>query len=227
MIQNLTKFIKHLFHITKRKIGTYVLNRLTANPIITFGWIVIVLTCGLIIANAVTLQSGPHPAPLFRDSQKIAEIDDEAFQIKGKELPKDPVRTLIEDVQFALSQIGFYEGDIDGRIGPLTKQAILNFQEANNIPADPMVTQGLLAKIMLYNPEIKVAKIDHINETRISTLQEALANLGFGPVKIDGQLSQETKEAIEKFEQNRGLPVTGEPSETVLNELRNIGGLTN
>ncbi len=227
MIQNLTKLFKHLFRITKRKIGTYFLNFLTANPIKTFGWIVIVLTCGLIIANAVTLQSGPHPAPLFRDAQKTAEIDDVAFQIKGKELPKDPVRSLIEDVQFALSQIGFYEGDVDGRIGPLTKQAIINFQETNNMPVDPKVTQGLLAKIMLYNPEIKVAKINHLNENRISTLQEALANLGFGPVKIDGKLSQETKEAIEKFEQNRGLPVTGEPSETVLDEIRNIGGLPN
>jgi len=43
------------------------------------------------------------------------------------------------EVQMALRQVGLYQGQIDGKVGPLTRQAVMQFQEANQLRADGKV----------------------------------------------------------------------------------------
>jgi len=53
------------------------------------------------------------------------------------------------EIQTALKRAGFYKGDIDGQIGPKTKEAIQKFQEANKINPDGVMgsrTWSLLSK---------------------------------------------------------------------------------
>jgi peptidoglycan hydrolase-like protein with peptidoglycan-binding domain len=42
-------------------------------------------------------------------------------------------------IQQALKNAGFYTGNVDGKIGPMTKEAIEEFQKANNLEADGKV----------------------------------------------------------------------------------------
>jgi hypothetical protein len=44
---------------------------------------------------------------------------------------------------------------------------------------------------------------------RVAAAQRALTRLGYGPLKSDGMLGPETKTAIERFERDRKLQVTG------------------
>lgn len=44
-----------------------------------------------------------------------------------------------QEIQAALKNAGFYSGKIDGKIGPMTKQAIIEFQKANKLKADGKV----------------------------------------------------------------------------------------
>ncbi|MFH0732880.1 MAG: peptidoglycan-binding domain-containing protein [Candidatus Omnitrophota bacterium] len=44
-----------------------------------------------------------------------------------------------KQIQRALKSAGFYQGPIDGKIGPKTKQAIIKFQKANGLKADGIV----------------------------------------------------------------------------------------
>ena len=224
MVQKQFTFPKEFFRLVKSKLNTNVFRRLVANPIILCGWVMIVLTCSFIITNALISQSGPHPAPLFRNPEIVVESNQEPILNQEKKIQSIPVRTLVEDIQIALFLNGYYKGGIDGKIGFLTEQAIQKFQNSNNLPVNSKVNETLLAQILLSNPKINATEIDYSSENNILTVQAALANLGFGPVKVDGKLTQQTKEAIEKFEQNRGLPITGEPSITLFNELRNTGG---
>ena len=53
----------------------------------------------------------------------------------------------------------------------------------------------------------------------IAAAQRALAKLGFPPGKADGVMGTGTKQAIEKFERSRGLPVSGELGGRTLREL--------
>lgn len=44
-----------------------------------------------------------------------------------------------EDVQSALKNAGYYAGAIDGKIGPATRQAIVQFQQSKNLKADGII----------------------------------------------------------------------------------------
>ncbi|MCM8790731.1 MAG: peptidoglycan-binding protein [Candidatus Omnitrophica bacterium] len=44
-----------------------------------------------------------------------------------------------KQIQTALKNAGFYNGAIDGKIGPRTKKAILDFQQANGLKVDGKV----------------------------------------------------------------------------------------
>jgi len=43
------------------------------------------------------------------------------------------------DIQTALKNAGYYTGAVDGKIGPMTKKAVSEFQKANNLKADGKV----------------------------------------------------------------------------------------
>lgn len=54
---------------------------------------------------------------------------------------------------------------------------------------------------------------------RIAAVQRVLSNYGYGQIKPSGMLDDATSAAIEKFERERRLPVTGEISDRLMREL--------
>jgi len=59
---------------------------------------------------------------------------------------------------------------------------------------------------------------------RVSAVQRALNDFGYGPVKATGIHGAETVSAIQKFERDRKLPVTGQISPRLLRELAALTG---
>jgi len=59
---------------------------------------------------------------------------------------------------------------------------------------------------------------------RVLALQRALAEYGYGQIKPTGFIDAETRAAIERFERERKLPVTGEASERLSRELAAVTG---
>ena len=55
-------------------------------------------------------------------------------------------------------------------------------------------------------------------------MQRALNDFGYGPVKATGNYGAETVAAIQKFERDRKLPVTGQISPRLLRELAALTG---
>lgn len=52
-----------------------------------------------------------------------------------------------EKVQIALKNAGFYNGELDGKIGPKTKDAIKAFQRDNNLTVDGVVGRGTWSRL--------------------------------------------------------------------------------
>ena len=62
--------------------------------------------------------------------------DDQKIEYKESETQQ---KIPIKQVQMALKKAGFYKGDIDGKQGPRTKEAIRAFQKARGLKVDGVV----------------------------------------------------------------------------------------
>jgi peptidoglycan hydrolase-like protein with peptidoglycan-binding domain len=210
-----------------------------------------------ILVNALFLQSGPHPAPLFKAAVSpvaAAEATNtvavavprarppEAVPAKVEmpALPRPPAEVMSE-VQRELARRGFYDGPVDGLHGPKTDAAIRDFELAAGMKPSLQVNEALLQTMVKSSIEAPKpanasaaaaaapGRNDAIGDMlsssrRVVGLQRALAQYGYGQIKPTGIVDAETRAAIEKFERERKLPVTGQPSERVARELAGLTG---
>lgn len=75
--------------------------------------------------------------------------------------PQGPYKPTNQQIQTALKNAGYYTAEIDGKIGPLTKKAIKEFQAANNLEADGKVgpkTWSVLSAYLNPAPEAKTRR---------------------------------------------------------------------
>lgn len=101
----------------------------------------------------VTTQAAPEAktaeskAQVMQPSTSTAETKLEALP------PSGPYKPTNQEIQTALKNAGYYTGLIDGKIGPLTKKAIEEFQKANGLKADAKVGPKTWAALSAYlNP---------------------------------------------------------------------------
>lgn len=156
---------------------------------------------------------------------------------------------VLRDVQLALAERGLYDGLADGVLGPKTAAAIRSFQQHNGLAVDGLSSPALLAKITASSgpvltpdasapdappaqPVDQIAALLNGNnappagpqpDKRVLSVEKALAKQGYGPIKVDGFMSTDTRNAIAHFEKDRGLPPTGQISTRLLQELARSG----
>jgi len=232
-----------------------------------------------ILSNVLFMQSGSHPAPMFKDAivppkpvtkpvkdalvptTKPVEATDSAPApaMVPRPRPADPVsapapakvtapsgsRTpgeIIGDIQRELVRRGYYDGVVDGLYGPKTDAAIRDFEQAAGLKPSTEPNEALL-QAMVRSP-VKLTKatppsaaggratparaeaaVDRpAPSKRVIALQRALAEYGYGQIRPSGIIDAETQAAIEKFERERKLPITGQASERVVRELAAMTG---
>ncbi len=217
-----------------------------------------------ILVNALFLQSGPHPAPLFKAAVSrvaAAEATNTVAVAMPRARPSEPVPAKVEmpplprppaeimsEIQRELARRGFYDGAPDGVHGPKIDAAIRDFELAAGMKPSLQANEALLQTIVKSSieapkpanasaaataaaapPAPAAGRNDAIGDIlsssrRVLGLQRALAQYGYGQIKPTGIVDAETHAAIEKFERERKLPVTGQPSERVARELAGLTG---
>jgi peptidoglycan hydrolase-like protein with peptidoglycan-binding domain len=65
-----------------------------------------------------------------------------------------------------------------------------------------------------------------ISSQRVAAVQRALTDYGYGQIKPTGTVNSDTQAAIQKFERERKLPITGQVSERLVHELGAATGRT-
>ena len=61
--------------------------------------------------------------------------------------------------------------------------------------------------------------VSAIGSRRVAAVQRALTEYGYGQLKPTGTVGSDTQAAIQKFERERRLPVTGQVSDRLVREL--------
>jgi hypothetical protein len=143
---------------------------------------------GVIVVNALFLQAGPHPAPIF------AEVTPPPTANTTATVPTPP---------------------------PAKRNASTRLPAAT-LPATPVKASAAPVR----SPDVRLDPIAELLEpsNRTMAVQRALAEFGYGQIKPTGTIGPETKAAIEKFERERKLPVTGQVSERLTRELSAMKG---
>jgi peptidoglycan hydrolase-like protein with peptidoglycan-binding domain len=201
-----------------------------------------------VLINALYLQPGPHPAPIFTIKPRPVSAPNATGAVRiPRPRPGDLAKTesgarsqadIVADIQRELQRRGFYDGPIDGFHGPRTDAAIRDFEQAAGFKPAAQPSEELL-QIMLRS-SVKPAPASQQRAVQTSgasargdaigdliagssqhvlAVQRALGDFGYGPVKPTGVLGPDTRAAIEKFERDRKLPVTGQLSDRLVREL--------
>jgi hypothetical protein len=189
-----------------------------------------------IITNALFLQSGPHPAPMFGTAvtpptgllmpnplprPRPAEAatlplnepkrsDPSLFDPKPVEPPPEPKQVEQKPVVLRPAE-------------PKPSDQRASDQRAN----DPMAnlvksttSTPLPAPSNALRPPASIPTTGSIGGAkRIAAVQRVLTEYGYAQLKPTGMLSPDTKAAIEHFERERRLPVDGQVSDRLVREL--------
>ncbi|MCB5176319.1 peptidoglycan-binding domain-containing protein [Microvirga lenta] len=208
--------------------------------------------CGTYIAwNALVLQTAHHPAPLFNQSpeapqaaqplpaahpmaapsQAQAETAPQTFEAApapaaspSVAVPMPPSRSAITDLIRNNGQPGAVSQP-SPRAAPAPAPAPPAKVAAAPSRA-PLVRDPIAEIIRMGGPvPMPPANVGHSdNGDVVLSGQRALAKLGFN-IKVDGIMGSETRHAIERFEQDRNLPVTGELNARTIRELSAASGI--
>lgn len=169
-----------------------------------------------IIVNAVFLQAGRHPSPLFGKllppakslppqvtAPKTAELAGAAPQTT----PPQPV---------AASPLP--------RPRPAEAEAIRPGDPLGNLVRSTSLAPAPAASVPRPPASIPAAKADPaggagVSSQRVAAVQRALTDYGYGQLKATGTVGADTQAAIQRFEREHKLPLTGQVSERLVREL--------
>jgi hypothetical protein len=166
-----------------------------------------------ILLNALALQSARHPSPLFGTQVTVSPI------AAPTEMPKPVPRPLAIGAAPAATAPAAPPVAIATR--PITAP-----HDAEPGPAKTADAIGdMLRTSRVVPPAASPAGTSAIDATRILLVQKALMKLGY-VIRPDGVMGATTRQAIEKFERERGWPARGELTPKVLREISLKSGLS-
>jgi peptidoglycan hydrolase-like protein with peptidoglycan-binding domain len=137
----------------------------------------------------------------------------------------------VYDVQRRLSELGYYRGPIDGVWGGETRTALERFQanrrlavtgDLNEATVNAMGldSRRVLGRNYVSPPAPSYERpVATVGPVTTRAVQERLRHIGFYHGPIDGVWGQETRLAMEQFQHQRGLRITGTPTRQAMNAL--------
>jgi len=178
-----------------RAVLTFVIRR----PGRLLGGLLFAATAGFISVNALTLQPAPHPAPLFGKTERSQ------FE-RGLATPQPaPANRSVETAPQRQPTQPAVPMSIEDVLAPVPPSRPVN--ETASIPSDPIgdllrsgAPSSSTAQPVANSPE---------PDLRVMAAQRALTKLGYGPLTDDGLFGPMTRTAIERFQREQGIEVTG------------------
>jgi hypothetical protein len=147
------------------------------------GGLLFASVAAFISVNALTMQSTPHPAPLFGKAERDAAAR-RGSSVSERIQTQPAVPRSIEDI-----------------IPPLPPSR--RPSETASTSSDP------IAELLRSGTRPTPAETMPEADFRLMSAQRALVKLGYGPLTDDGLFGPMTRSAIERFEREHGLEVTG------------------
>ena len=187
---------------------------------------------GAIVGNAMLMQTGRHPSPMFGssvvvtlgapfisplpkprpldasarsgDSKSLDPRMLDSKSVDGKSMDSKPTDSRSPD---SMANLLKSTTPTTGNAGAVARPAATSLHVA---PAAARSSDPLGDLIL--------------SSRRVASVQRALTEYGYGQLKPTGTIGSETQAAIQRFERERKLPVTGQMSDRLVRELATVTG---
>jgi type IV secretory pathway VirB10-like protein len=167
-----------------------------------------------VIGNAAFMQRGHHPAPMFN-----TPFPAETVRLAPPAASPPPAPAAATASASTVS-------------GPLPRPRPVEAEPKYESRAEPRteaVPAQRSAAVAAPRPPASVPHNDPVgdlikSDRRIAAVQRALTEFGYGQLKPTGVAGTDTQAAIQRFERERKLPVTGQVSDRLVRELAVVTG---
>jgi hypothetical protein len=161
-----------------------------------------------IITNALFMQAGRHPAPMFG---MVTTLPAAALPVVAS-VPANPLpRPRPVEADIALPETRPADPRIGDPLTSLVKTTSTVQATTANIPRPPLAVP--------VSSRVDSVTVSIGGSHRVAAVQHALTEYGYGQLKPTGVVGSDTQAAIQKFEKARKLPVTGQVSDRLVREL--------
>jgi hypothetical protein len=165
-----------------------------------------------ILANALFLQAGRHPSPMFGSVVTLpapqAAVVSPLPRPRPVELTARPAEA--EPPEIRPVEVRGADSRSDSRSGDSKNPDAMTNLVVKSAGA-PTAAPAAVTR--------PPAPIPATGARRVAAVQRALTQYGYGQLKPDGAVGADTQTAISKFERDRKLPVTGQISDRLVKEL--------
>jgi hypothetical protein len=187
-----------------------------------------------IVANALFLQAGRHPAPMFGSSVAIpasaftganplprprpVEADVALFESRPIEIR--PAESIASESRASETKASDSKASDSKASDPKSADTLANLVKAT--AAAPSAPSNVM------RPPAPIPTVSHGDQItgsrRVAAVQHTLTAYGYGQLKATGTIGADTQAAIQKFEREHKMPPTGQMSARLVRELAAMVG---
>ncbi|WP_262047746.1 peptidoglycan-binding domain-containing protein [Bradyrhizobium sp. Bra78] len=193
-----------------------VMRVLLHSPKDTLAGLVAVAAIGAIVANALFLQTGRHPAPMFGT---VINLPAPSSVSLSNPLPRPrPVGADTSPLEPKATEFRVEPKPAE-RAAEKPVEATASGPRSGSDPMTSLVKATTSTPLSAMRPPAPIPVQQSPAARRIAGVQRALSEYGYGNLKVTGAMSGETQSAIQKFEREHRMQVTGQVSDRLLREL--------
>jgi hypothetical protein len=203
-----------------------VMRILLHSPKDLFAGALAVAAIGAIVANALFLQSGPHPSPMFGSVVTLPAPAPAPSSVSPLPRPRPAEATKAEVAPAEPRAVESRPADIK-----TADTKVVEPKAAETKAADPLTnlvkatSAAPVATSSIPRPPAPIPFPSHNDNLapggsrRVAAVQRALTEYGYGQLKPTGTIGSDTQAAIARFERERKIPATGQMSDRMVHEL--------
>src|SRR6478736_4053892 len=175
---------------------------------------------GAILTNALFLQAGRHPSPMF--GSVVTMPPPSAAVVLPRPRPVELAARSAEPSLFEPKPIEIRSAE------PKASEPKASDPKTGD-PMTSLVAKSTAAPVIatpanVMRPPAPIPMAQNAGARRVAAVQRALTEYGYGQLKPTGAIGADTQAAITKFERDRKIPVTGQMSDRLVRELTTVIG---
>ncbi len=196
----------------------FLMRVLLQNPKDTFAGFIAFAVVSAIVANALVMQTGRHPAPMFGTVINLPAPPSVALSSplpRPRPLAADSLPLEPKPMEFRPAESKTVEKAPEKPAEPTASTRSDPLTNLVKVTTSASPSQSVVAT----RPPAAIPAQQSSATRRVAAVQRALSEYGYGQLKVTGAIGPETQTAIQKFEREHRMPVTGQVSDRLLHEL--------